>query len=91
MDIDMRIDRLVVEGPPLDTGQREALLHSLKTELARLLAGSTGWTSSAAGTLQGADVAASDSAETRSVGAGADRAAGLGRSLARAIYEGIRA
>lgn len=78
MDLDMTIDRLVLDVPDLDPLQRAVLVNSLKEELALLLAGPAAWTPSASAAVQGPDIAVP-------VGA-----AGLGRELARAIYEGIR-
>ncbi|WP_104111515.1 hypothetical protein [Arthrobacter sp. N199823] len=85
MDIEMTIDRLVIEGPALDPTQRAALRDALTTTLEQLLAGTTDWRPAATATVTASEIKAAGNNQP-----GTDHVASLGRALARTIYEGIR-
>ncbi len=81
--IDLRIDRLVLDGPPLTRAQERLLRAALAEELARLIAAG------------GLDEALLAGGALRSLPAGAlppdggGEPGALGRGIARALYAGL--
>ncbi len=83
MDIDLRIERLVLEGVDVPRGQRPLLQAAVEAELGRLLAeGGLG-----AGLMAGGAAARVAGGEVQLTGAG--DTVQLGGRIARAVYGGL--
>jgi hypothetical protein len=84
MNVELHIERLVLDGVDLPHGQRDALHDSVRTELARLLG--EGGLAGSARRARAVDQVRAPSVRLTSDGT----AAGLGRQVAGAIYDGLR-
>ena len=81
MNIQVHIERLVLDGVPLARGQEATLQATVETELTRLLAegGPLALTGGAVPVLNGGTMALADGANAHQVG----------RGVAQAVYGGI--
>ena len=82
MNINLHIERLILDGLPVEAGHGAAIREAVETELARLLAGED-----SANHLSGGAVPSVRAAEIRL--AQRDTPGQLGRQIAGSIYGGI--
>ena len=81
MIVNLRIDRLVLEGLPVETHQSRPVQAAIEAELARLLAED--------GMVQPSPIPSRQSVATAASPPGTKSADTLGTSIGHAIFEGI--